>query len=213
MVAKLSPSIEREIQKGIHILKAGGVVAFPTDTVYGLGADASNNYAVEKIYQLKQRPSHLPLPLLLAEAAQMIEVAEAVPDIAWFLAKHFWPGGLTLVLPKASSVSEIVSGGGNTVALRVPDHPIPLAIIRGLGVPLVGTSANRSGEPSVLTGGEVYEQLGNHVDLIIDGGRCPGGLESTIVDLTRGTPVILREGAISKDEFQRVYEKIMIGEK
>jgi L-threonylcarbamoyladenylate synthase len=210
MQGELSPTIEQEIQKGIHLLNQGGIVAFPTDTVYGLGADATNECAVERVYELKQRPRYLPLPVLLADAAQIASIAGAVSDIAWLLARHFWPGGLTLVLPKGPSVSEKISAGGGTVAVRVPNHPIPVALIRGLGLPIVGTSANLSGRPSVLTAKEVSEQLGDRVDLIINGGRCPGGVESTVVDVTKDVPVILREGAISIRELQRIYDKIAV---
>ena len=207
METRLSSSVNREIARAVHILKTGGVVAFPTDTVYGLGADASSKQAIEKIFRLKQRPSHLPLPLLIAEAAQMTDFAQMVPDVAWLLANLFWPGGLTLVLPKASSVLELVSGGGNTVALRVPNHPIPRAIIRGLGAPIIGTSANLSGGTNPLTAQEVHKQLGAKVDLIIDGGKCSGGIESTIIDLSRDIPAVLREGAISSEELQRAYKR------
>jgi L-threonylcarbamoyladenylate synthase len=202
---KLLSSIQKQLEQGISILKQGGIVAFPTDTVYGLGASISLPQAVARVYQVKERPKNMPLPLLLADKSQIEEVAEPVPPIAWLLAAKFLPGGLTIVLFKSKSVPDTVTGGGKTVAIRIPAHPIPLALARGVGTPIVGTSANLSGQPSALTAEEVYTQLNGKVDLIIDGGRCPGGRESTIVDLTGETPIVLREGAISREELKSAY--------
>jgi len=203
MVDKLPLDIQEQIEKGISILKQGGIVAFPTDTVYGLGAGANNQQAVERVYRVKERPQNIALPLLLANVSQIGEVAEPVPPIAWLLAHHFLPGALTIVLHKSNSVPDIVTAGGITVAVRVPAHPIPIALAEGLGAPIVGTSANVSGKPSALTADEVYSQFGNKIDLVIDGGRCPGGRESTIIDVTGDEPVILREGAISREELEK----------
>lgn len=209
MASKLSLKIEKQIERGISILRQGGLVAYPTDTVYGLGASASLPQAVERIYAVKKRPRNMPLPLLLADVSQITEVAESVPPIAWLLIDRFLPGALTLVLCKSSSVPDIITGGGTTVAVRVPAHPVPVALIGGLGVPIVGTSANLSGKPSPLTAEEVYSQLGDKVDLVIDGGRCPGGKESTVVDVTDKIPVVLREGAISREELKQVCGSII----
>ena len=178
---------------------------FPTDTVYSLGASISIGRAVEQVYRVKQRPRQRALPVLLADISQIGEVAKIVPRIARLLAEKFLPGALTLVLPKTESVPDIVTSGGDTVAIRIPAHPVPVALVRGVGTPIVGTSANLSGQPSALTYEEAHTQLGDRVDLIIDGGRCPGGTESTIVDLTGETPVILREGAISREELNDAY--------
>ncbi len=202
----LSIDLQHQVDKGIAILKQGGVIAFPTDTVYGLGACANIGEAVRRVYQLKERPRHLALPLLLADVSQLSEYAEHVPECAWILARKFMPGALTLVLPKSSLVSDIVSAGGNTVALRVPAHPVPLALVKGLGGAIVGTSANKSGMPSALTAEEVRAQLGEVVDLVIDGGPTPGGTESTIIDVTGASPVIVREGAIAREEIACVYQ-------
>jgi len=204
MENKLSSSIRQQVKQAISILKQGGIVAFPTDTVYGLGACISIPQAVERVYQVKGRPRSMALPLLLADKSQIGEVAYPVPPIAWLLAAKFLPGALTMVLPRAKSVPDIVTGGGATVAVRIPAHPIPVALIQGVGAPIVGTSANLSGMPSSLTAEEVYAQLGDRVDLIIDGGRCRSGKESTIVDLTGETPMVLREGAISREELEQV---------
>jgi len=206
---KLSLDIQKQVETGISILKQGGIVAFPTDTVYGLGAWADHQSAVERVYRVKERPRNIALPLLLADISQIGEVAEPVPPIAWLLARNFLPGALTIVLPKSNSVPDIITAGGITVAVRVPAHPVPIALAQGLGAPIVGTSANVSGKPSALTADEVYSQFGNEIDLVIDGGRCPGGRESTIIDVTGEEPVILREGAISGEELRQVCGSIV----
>ncbi len=209
MSDKLPLDIQKQVEQGISILKQGRIVAFPTDTVYGLGACISIHQAVERIYAVKGRPRNMALPLLLANTSQITKVAHPVPPIAWLLIDNFLPGALTIVLSRSNSVPDIVAGGGATIAVRIPAHPVPVALANGLGAPIVGTSANLSGRPSPLTADEVYSQFGNKIDLVIDGGRCPGGKESTIVDVTGETPVILREGAISREEIERVCRKIM----
>ncbi len=201
-MVELPSDIKRQVDKGILILKEGGIVAFPTDTVYGLGAAANNPQAVARVYVVKERPRHMPLPLLLAHTLQISEVAEPVPPLAWLLAERFLPGALTLVLSKSRSVPDIVTAGGTTVAVRIPAHPVPVALVEGLGVPILGTSANLSGRPSILEAGEVYSQFSGRIAMVIDGGRCPGGRESTIVDVTGKVPVVLREGAITVAELE-----------
>ncbi len=205
MPNKLLSSIQKQVEQAVSILKEGGIVAFPTDTVYGLGASITLSQAVARVYEVKKRPKNRPLPLLLADKSQLGEVAEVVPPVAWLLAEKFLPGGLTMVLFKSRVVPDIVTSSGKTVAVRVPAHPIPIALIKGVGTPITGTSVNLSGKPSALTAEEVYNQLNNKVDLVIDGGKCPGGKESTIVDLTGETPRILREGAISREELESAY--------
>jgi len=198
------PTIEKQIKLAVAILKKGGIVAFPTDTVYGLGADPLNGQAVARIYKVKNRPPNLPLPLLLAEKSDLLRVAGVVPKIAWQLVERFLPGGLTLVLRKSPWVPSAVTAGGDTVAVRIPDHPVPIALIRGLGTPIVGTSANLSGRPSPVTAEEVRQQLGAEVDFIINGGRCPGGADSTVLDVTGKVPVLIREGAIPTAEITKL---------
>jgi len=210
MADRISLKIRQQIDKGISILEKGGIVAYPTDTVYGLGACANLPEAIERVYKVKERPLNMPLPLLLADISQITRVAESVPPIAWALIHSFLPGALTLVLSKSASVPDIISGGGTTIAIRIPAHPVPVALVEGLGTPIVGTSANLSGRSSPLTAEEVYSQLGDKIDLVIDGGRCPGGKESTIVDVTGVKPVILREGAISRKELERVCGSITL---
>ncbi|TET41979.1 MAG: threonylcarbamoyl-AMP synthase [Dehalococcoidia bacterium] len=197
--------LQREIEKGVKILRKGGVIAFPTDTVYGLGADAFNPTAVERIYEIKDRPKHRQLPLLIADVERLATLAEPIPEIAWFLARQFWPGGLTLVLPKTDSLPAYLASG-STIAVRVPNHPVCLALIQHLGNPIIGTSANISGQPAALTAEEVGQQLGGKIDFIINGGKCPGGKESTVVDITRESPIILRQGIIPSDEIDKAYK-------
>lgn len=209
MLGKPSLNIQEQIERGISILRQGGLVAYPTDTVYGLGACANLPQAVERIYKVKERPQNMPLPLLLADVSQITEFAEQASPVARILIRHFWPGALTLVLPKSNSVLDIITAGGATIAVRVPAHPVPVALAEGLGTPIVGTSANLSGMPSPLTASEVYSQLGDKIDWIINGGRCPGGRESTIVDVTGEVPIILREGAISREELEQICGSIV----
>jgi len=197
---------QREIEKGVKILQKGGVIAFPTDTVYGLGADVFNTRAVERVYEIKNRPRNQQFPLLIADAKQLTTLAEPIPEITWLLAERFWPGGLTLVLSKKDSLPAYIASGP-TVAVRVPNHPVCLALIEGLGNPITGTSANTSGQPAALTAAEVGQQLVGKIDLIINGGKCPGGKESTIVDITRLPPTILRHGIIPSHEIDKAYKE------
>lgn len=203
----VSNKLALQVDRAIGILKAGGVIAFPTDTVYGLGSDAFNVEAVDRIYRIKQRPRHLPLPVLLADLTQVASVVDSVPEIAQFLMRCFWPGGLTLVLLKKSSFPDVITAGGNKVAVRIPDHVIPLSLIRGLGAPVIGTSANVSDKPSPVTAEEVEQQLGSQIDLVINMGKCRGGLESTVVDVTGEEPVILRQGIIPEKDIKRACQE------
>jgi len=196
--------IERQTKQAVEILKKGGIVAYPTDTVYGLGADPLNKRAVDRIYRVKKRPYNQPLPLLLADKSDLSKVAGVLPDIVWKLAGRFWPGGLTLVLKKSSWVPGFVTAGGDSIAVRVPNHDVPIALAQGLGSPIIGTSANISGKPSPITANEAREQLGKEVDLIIDGGRCPGGIDSTVLDVSGQVPVLIREGAIPGAEIAKL---------
>jgi L-threonylcarbamoyladenylate synthase len=194
--------MDERIHQAIDILKQGGIVAFPTDTVYGLGANILDEGAILRVYQAKGRPRHLAIPLLLADVSQIESVARDVPEIAWQLAKYFLPGGLTLILYKSPSISTLITGESEKIAVRVPAHPIPIALIEGLGVPITGTSANITGNPSPLTAQEVHNQMGDRVDLVIDG-SCPGGVSSTVLDITGESPLILREGTISGEEIEK----------
>jgi len=210
-VVNLSRQATSQIDRAIEILKAGGIVVYPTDTVYGLGCNVLNSEAVERIYRVKQRPSNQPLPVLLADVTQLDVVVQSVPGIARFLMSRFWPGGLTLVLPKTASVPAIVTAGSDKVAVRIPNHVVPITIIRGLDAPIVGTSANISDKPSPVTPEEVKQQLGDQVDLIIDADRCPGRIESTVVDFMGDKPIILRQGIIPEDEIRRACQEYAEG--
>jgi len=202
---KVLPVGKEAIDVAVRILAEGGLVAFPTDTVYGVGAHAFQPDAVERIYIAKFRPRDKAIPILLGQADDLLLVAEEITEIVWLLAERFWPGGLTLVLPKRASVPDVVSAGGPTVAVRVPDHPVPLALMAALGAPLAATSANLSGRPSPVTAQEVEAELGGRIELILDGGRCPGGIPSTVLDLTTDPPTILRAGAIGVEEIRSAW--------
>lgn len=196
--------MEKLVERAIRILKDGGIVAFPTDTIYGLGANAFNEDAVLRVYEAKARPRNFALTLLLADASQIKLVAENIPKMAWKLAERFMPGALTIVLNKSMAVSNMITGEGSTVAVRIPNHPVPIALVKGLGAPITGTSANISGGNNPLTAEDVFKQLRYRVDMIIDGGRCPIGVSSTVLDLTTNPPKIIREGAISRDQLKSV---------
>jgi L-threonylcarbamoyladenylate synthase len=201
--------IEKQIEKAVVILKNGGLVAYPTDTVYGLGACITESEAVDRVFQVKGRPKGMALPVLLADRNQIKEIVISVSPAAQCLADEFFPGALTIILPKSSVVPDIITGGGKTVAFRIPNHPVPLALIKGLGKPIVGTSANLSGHPSTLTAEEVRLQIGDKIDMVIDGGKCPGGIESTVIDLSGEKPVIRRQGAISIKRLRKVWAHII----
>jgi len=177
-------------------------VAFPTDTLYGLAVDVANDKAVRRLFEAKSRPPSSPLPILLADTAQIEGLVDSTPDLALTLGARFWPGPLTMVFRRALAFQSLALAGGDTVALRVPNHVVPLTLIRALGRPITGTSANRSGQLPPRTADKVVEQLDGDVDMVIDAGACPLGVESTVVDFTGGAPRILREGAITREELE-----------
>ena len=201
----LSSSLVEQVQAAVTLLKNGGVVAYPTDTLYGLGADFSSPKAVQRVLDIKGRASEMGLPLLLAGADALELVAAAISDAVLALARRFWPGALTLVVPRSSVVPDLVTGGRDTVAVRGPDHPVPVALARGLGRPITGTSANLAGQPPALTAEDVRSGLGESVDLIIDGGPAQLGTQSTIVDATGPVLKLVRPGAISLSDIRSVY--------
>ncbi|RLC64299.1 MAG: threonylcarbamoyl-AMP synthase [Chloroflexi bacterium] len=185
---------ENAQRRAVEVLRAGGLVAFPTDTVYGLGALPWDKDAVARLYQTKQRPSDRPIPLLLSDADQLGRVAVLPPRFKR-LTTRFWPGGLTLVLFKTEIVPDVVSPG-HTVAVRVPDLLLTRDLIREAGGVLAVTSANISGQLNSIIAQEVREQLGDRIDLILDGGPCRGGIPSTILDCTVSPPLLRRYGAV-----------------
>ncbi|MCX5993983.1 MAG: L-threonylcarbamoyladenylate synthase [Chloroflexi bacterium] len=186
-----------QVKKCAAVMRAGGIAAYPTDTVYGLGADVYNGGAVTKVFAAKQRPLNIPLPVLIADTSQLNELTAGIPPLAKMLMDKFWPGALTIIFNKAPGFNSLVLAGGSKIAVRLPDHPLTLRLMKELGHPIVGTSANLHDRPAALTASEVREQLGGTaVDFILDGGPCPGGVESTVVDVTVNPPAILRQGAI-----------------
>lgn len=190
------------IAAAVAVLGQGGIVAFPTDTVYGVGADVRRPEAIAALYKVKRRPLTKAIPVLLAQTEDLPDVAQDVPVSAWQLAERYWPGPLTLVLRRAASLSPVLTGGGPTVAVRVPDHQIVRALITGLQAPLAATSANISGWPSPVTADDVLAQLAGRIALLLDDGPCPGGTPSTVVDLTAEPPRILRPGPITVGQIQ-----------
>ena len=188
------------ITQAAELLRSGGVVAFPTETVYGLGADAADPQAVARIFAIKGRPADHPLIVHLADHVQMTQWARKIPSVAFKLAERFWPGPLTLILRRQQGVSNLVTGGQDTIGLRIPAHPVALAMLRSFGGGVAAPSANRFGRVSPTTAGHVQQELGDNVDLILEGGDCRVGLESTILDLTGERPAILRPGGISAEQ-------------
>lgn len=196
---RVLPADDRDaVAEAAALLRSGEPVAFPTDTVYGVGVPAFIEEAVGSLYEVKDRPPEKSIPLLLSDIGDLPRVAMPVPDLAWRLAERFWPGALTLVLPKGPDVPDIVSAGPG-VAVRVPAHPVVPGLILAVGAPLATTSANLSGGTSPRTAGEVVDQLGGRIPLILDGGACEGGISSTVVDLIQSPPRILRHGGIASD--------------
>jgi len=193
-----------EIQRALKALQHGGIVAFPTDTVYGLGALAFDNLAIESIYTAKDRPIEKAIPILIGDLSDLDQVAVNIPDMALRFAARFWPGTLTCIVPKKPTLPPAISAT-STVAVRIPNHPDALALLRAAG-PMAVTSANLSGQASPVTAHAVYEQLQGRIPLILDGGQTPGGIPSTLVDCTGESPKILREGPILLEELLSALE-------
>ena len=194
---------DREIEKAVAILRAGGLVAFPTETVYGLGADASNPDAIRKIFAAKGRPHDHPLIVHLADADQLADWASEIPPAVTKLARKFWPGPLTLILKRSLRVSELVTGGQDTIALRVPSHPVAQALLRRFGGGVAAPSANRFGRVSATTAEHVRREFGGTVDCVLDGGAADVGIESTIVDLSGAQPTLPRPGWITAQQLEK----------
>ncbi len=198
MNTKIEKVSEESIQQAGEVLKQGGIVAFPTDTVYGLGAVCTNDEAVQKIFAAKGRDEGKPLSILVASVEQAEQIALEIPEKARRLMKKYWPGALTLVLKKRPEISDKVSAGRETIGLRMPDSRVAVKLLEAAGIPLAAPSANASGKRSSVSAEDVIADLAGRVDMILDGGRCPVGISSTVVDLTGESPVILREGSITK---------------
>lgn len=212
IVQKVNPELfeDEELDKACDILKVGGLVAIPTETVYGLGGDALSPEAAHKIYAAKGRPSDNPLIVHIADMESLYDVAETVSEKAKALAEAFWPGPLTMIFLKKEKVPASTTGGLNTVAVRMPAHPVAAALIRRSGVYIAAPSANTSGRPSPTKAEHVVEDMMGRIEMILDGGQVGIGIESTIIDMTEEIPVILRPGYITKDMMEKVIGAVEI---
>lgn len=209
-ILKISPvNPERNIINfAAEVLHLGGLVAFPTETVYGLGADAFNTDAVKKVFEAKGRPADNPLIVHIAEYAQLEELTDNIPQVGKILAEAFWPGPLTLVVKSSKFVPDIVTAGLETVAIRMPDNKVTLELIKALNSPIVGPSANKSGRPSPTLAQHVYDDLNGRIDLILDGGPTQIGLESTVVDVSMQSPLILRFGGLVRERIEQLIGEV-----
>ena len=195
-----------DLERAVRQLKGGGVVAIPTDTLYGLAADVFNPSAVDRVFAVKGRPKGLAIPVLVGGWDQAQRVANNLPPQTWALTERFWPGALTLVLEKADGLPDRLTAGGPTVAVRMPDHPVPIQLIEGLGGPITGTSANISGGPDLFSLEDVTCCIGGQVDQIVAAGPEPKGTASTIVDITKRNPKLLRQGVIPFELISEIWE-------
>ena len=198
------------ILKAAEIIRRGGIVAFPTETVYGLGANGYNPLAVARVFEVKRRPSFDPLILHVADPSDVEKLVKGIPSDAKKLIERFWPGPLTVVLLKEENIPDIVTAGLPTIAIRMPNHPMALSLIKESKCPIAAPSANPFGYLSPTTAGHVREQLGDQVDLILDGGPCPVGVESTIVSFSENKPRLLRPGGVSLEEIEIIIGKVEI---
>lgn len=207
-MTKLLLADEENLKAAAEIIKGGGLVAFPTETVYGLGADGLNEDAVKGIYKAKGRPSDNPLILHIQDLNELTRLVKEINDTARTLMENFWPGPMTLVFKKTDIVPSVISGGLDTVAIRYPSNEIACQLIRVSGTPIAAPSANTSSRPSPTKASHVYEDLKDKIDMIIDGGSCDIGLESTVIDVTSKTPVILRPGGITIEDIKKFFPDV-----
>jgi L-threonylcarbamoyladenylate synthase len=205
--------VSDEVRRAAEVLKRGGLVAFPTETVYGLGADASSREAMARLYAVKGRPADHPVIVHFADAESAFAWAREVPPGARSLAKAFWPGPLTLVLKRSAKAKDFVTGGQDTIGLRVPGHPVAQELLRAFGGGIAAPSANRFGRVSPTTAAHVRADLGSDVELVLDGGPSEVGIESTIVDLSGPRPVLLRPGRITRQELEKVLGALVEGKR
>ena len=201
--------MKTDINSAVETLREGGVVAVPTDTLFGLAASALNVKAVERVFRIKTRPKDMAIPLLLADPDDLSQWAVDVPGYVRNLIERFWPGALTLVLKRSDIVPDIVTAGRETVALRAPDHPVPRAIVRELGAPITGTSANRNGKSGIATAEEVRREFGDEIDLVVESDTALEGVASTVLDLTSSVPTILRAGAVDVESIRTVCPQVI----
>jgi len=197
----------QSIERAGEIIREGGLVAFPTETVYGLAADVFNKQAVARVFEVKGRPANNPLPVQIASKDDLPRLVSEIPPVAKRLMEKFWPGPLTLVLQASPEMPELVTAGTGKIGIRMPDHPVALALIRAGGTPIVAPSANISGQPPPTTAQEVLEYLDGKIELILDVGPTRLKVSSTVVDITQTPPRILREGSISEAELQKSFSE------
>ncbi|MCE2456279.1 MAG: threonylcarbamoyl-AMP synthase [Dehalococcoidia bacterium] len=196
--------LSTSLKQAIDILRNGGVVGIPTDTVYGVAANALYEKAVDKVFDLKGREDTSPIPVLIGQVEDLYRYGREIPDEAIELARAFWPGQMTIVVPKADIIPSVVSGGLDTVGLRIADHPVPRELVSALGAPITATSANISGTDALSSAKSVLEQLGHSLDMVFDGGELPPSRPSTVVDASVSPPRILREGAVPRAAIEQV---------
>ncbi|QZY57386.1 L-threonylcarbamoyladenylate synthase [Crassaminicella profunda] len=211
-VYEINPeSIEKdELKAPAEVLKNGGTVAFPTETVYGLGANALDEKAVKKIFEAKGRPSDNPLIVHISKIEEIDPLVEEIPENAKKIMEKFWPGPITIILKRSHRIPDVITAGLDTVAIRMPSHPIANKLIEMSGVPVAAPSANLSGKPSPTKAEHVIHDLKGKVDVIISGGSCEVGLESTVVDATGSIPMILRPGGVTKEHLEEIFEKVEV---
>jgi L-threonylcarbamoyladenylate synthase len=205
--------VSPEVRRAAEILRRGGLVAFPTETVYGLGADAASAEAVARLYRVKRRPADHPVIVHFASSADAFAWSREIPGAARKLAERFWPGPLTLVLKRSEKAKDFITGGQDTVGLRIPAHPVAQELLKAFKSAIAAPSANRFGLVSPTTPAHVRDDLGNDVDLVLEGGPTEVGIESTIVDLSAGAPVLLRPGRISKQELENFLQSEVMEKK
>ena len=190
--------------EAVQSLRSGGIITIPTDTVYGLGADPFNANAVQKLYTFKGRPDGKPIPLILGSVEDIHSVAQNLTEFFFHLTDRFWPGGLTIVV-ESKDLLPVLTAGGNTVGVRIPDNPLLLKILRAFGGPMAITSANLSGEPPATSIQEIDEELASRIDVIVDGGKTPGPVPSTVYDISVSPPIVRRQGVISEETLAKEF--------
>ena len=198
------------IHEAGEVLRRGGVIVYPTDTLYGLGGLINSDLALQRIYALKGRPGYMPLPVIIAELEELSGLASSVPEEAWLLMQEFWPGALTIILPALHGLSPLLLGGGTSVGVRMPDKEVCRGLVRCAGGPIVSTSANRSGEVPVTAVRELSSEFIESVDLVIDGGSTMSGESSAVVDCAQGIPTLLRAGTIDADKLRKVVPNLQV---
>jgi L-threonylcarbamoyladenylate synthase len=201
VISTIGPEV---VEEAVSLLRNGDLVAFPTDTVYGLGCDLWQEEAIARLYKAKERPGNLAIPVLVSAAEQVSQVGMDLPAAFDRLAERFWPGGLTIIVRRRAHVPLLLCAGGDTVAVRMPDHELVRRLADALGGALAATSANLSGRPAPATAGDVLADLQGRIPLLLDGGRCAGGVASSIIDLVTDPPALLRLGPLSLEELREV---------